>query len=267
VPQGMSQEEHAEVWGKLETRLSRHTKHDEDLSRLEQEERDERHRIGQRELTLSFLKGEEVDLVAALEADDISDSWALTHREDAARRGPSHDRPDIRAFYELNLLDYSEEEIMEDDDLTYATRATLVDTRRELQEDQGNWRNTQQGQEAARRIKTAVGLPDGFVVQGMQGSMLREANEALTEFYNEVEGLPLEQRVIKAPEIADRIVIRVDARKAGDELPLAISKLESAQRELNNLPEESNQRKVAENNVARKQKVVDDLQRRIERGR
>lgn len=267
IPEGISPEEHDKLWSDLEARYSRHMKHEEDSRAEEEAARKERHRLGKAEITLQMMRGEPVDLQAAIAADQVPSDWALTQESRAAQRGPAFDDEATKAFYTLNLLDYSEQEIMEDFDLTPETRAALVMERRELLDDQEAWQSTQAAREAQRRIRTMVGIPEGIVVSGMQNSLMREANEALTQFYAEVEALPPEQRAAKTLEIADRIVVRIDADRALDEIESARTTLDRLQQDLSALDEGGDRYKTKLRQVERKRRQIEDLQRRADRGR
>ena len=261
VPEGMSQEEHSSVWGKLETRLSRHNKHQEDADAAADAEREARHEAGKRDVGLRMLKGEDVDLAAEVEADNIDVDWAIKQEQRAAVRGPAYDNEQVAAFYKLDLLTWTEEEILEDNDLTMETRAALVEERRALLEDMGDWRNSNPGKEALRRVKNAVGIPEGIIIAEMKSGLVRDVGEALTELYDEVESLPVEKRTSEVLAVADKIVKRVDRRRAADDLIDAEEKLAQAEDEA--ATKTGAQQEVALKRVERWKREIAKLEKRL----
>jgi len=266
VPANMSAETHTEVWIKLEQRLSRRVKHDEDTQALKDSERKERHREGKIEATLALMAGDEIDLRKMVDEDRLNPDWALEMEKRAKDSGPAFDDELTAAIYSIDPLGFTEDEILDDVSLTYETRVGLVQKRRELVEDQENWVGTQQGRQAIRMIRTALGIPEGISVPGMTNQQKHEAEETLTEHYDTVEAFPPEQRAGKAIEIARNIVKRVKGRRAEEDIPKARQMLEQRRKKLGEAKGEE-ARATLQQQVTLFESRLADLERRASNAR
>jgi len=124
----------------------------------------------------------------------------------AQAEGPAFSDGVAMVGYKADLLSFTESEIMTDKRLKMSDRIQILDEHRKLTEDKSNWRSTMEGREGARRINASLGIVKG--VQGIRVTQddARRADLALTRYFNEVNMLPLEERRVKAPEIADNLV-------------------------------------------------------------
>lgn len=192
---------------------SRHKVADE-TERLAKADTARRYAKTEREVTLSALEGTLTteQLTQHLEADTISPSLARTMDKIASASGVINDDLAVKLDYSLDLLAVSETDIAQDDRLTRETRISLVQERRKLEDDAGNWKRTQNGSEATRRIKAEFGMVDGLIAQ-LDPEKAKRAGNALTELYETIEALPVEQRAGAAVDAADGIISRL---KKGD---------------------------------------------------
>lgn len=119
------------------------------------------------------------------------------------------DRDDPKAAFtaRVNLLDLEEADIATLQGLTYKTRSELILKRRE--EAQG-WKGTQAAKEAKDRIDRALGLPEnGFLSGLLSGAELNKREQALGEFYDQIDALPPAERQAAVLRISGEIVSKV----------------------------------------------------------
>jgi len=138
----------------------------------------------------------------------------LKFQKPAASVGPAVSEGHALLAYKLDVLRYSELEIVTDKRLSQEDRASLIEGRRGLEKDKGNWRNSPEGKESVRRISFAFKIPPGADLSKIKDEELNRADFALTQFYNEINQLPLEERQMKSVEVANRIVKDVNAEAA-----------------------------------------------------
>ncbi len=144
-------------------------------------------------------------LVDKLKSDSINPTLARTLEKTAKAKGVKIDDAAQVLEYALDLLDYSEQDIAIDNTLTRETRLKLIKDRRSLVEDKGNWRNSQSGREAVRRIKAEFGMVNGLIAQ-LNPEVAKKAGRVLTSLFETIEALPLEQRISEAVKIADVLI-------------------------------------------------------------
>lgn len=135
--------------------------------------------------------------------------------------GPDTDNWPEYVQISTNLESFTEADILTNGMLTRDTRIKLVAMRRQVMDDvassgdkAANWRGTQEGREAVRRITSANAGAMTFSAFGA-GSSDKEINSMLTRFYDEVEKLPLEQRRGQSLSIANKLVEEYNASKGG----------------------------------------------------
>jgi len=176
-----------------------------------------RYALGEREATLLFMQGRlspEI-LERMVEKDYLDPGISRQLLSAAAKGGPVNDNPHALAEYKLDPMARSEREIATDSRLTMDTRLKLIDERRQREKDASDWRNTQSGKEAVRRIKGEFGLVDGLISQ-LDPEIAKRANYALTRLYETVEQLPLKERASKSIEISEQVIktyVRADAER------------------------------------------------------
>lgn len=90
-----------------------------------------------------------------------------------------------------NLLHYTEQDIATNSKLSWKERGDLILKRRE--EAQG-WKGTQAAREGEARIDRSLGIVPGTMIQALPDSVKTARDNALTQWYNTVDGLPAEER-------------------------------------------------------------------------
>ena len=152
--------------------------------------------------------------------DDMNPDLARQFAETVRKGGPGTD--DESAILEYNvdgLENVSENDIARDDRLTFDTRKELILDRRKIVDDAENWRKTQEGGEAVRRIKGEFGILGQLEsALDLTGDEKRKVNRVLTNFYNQVEKLPLEEREGEAVKIADELIRGIRSGEANADI-------------------------------------------------
>jgi hypothetical protein len=182
-------------------------------SDLEQKQRWE---LGDNLATNSMLDGKLTvsKLSDMLDNDELDPSVARTLYNELQS---GNDRPDDsreRFRVETALLETSEDDIAKDSRLSWSTRRELILKRREQM---NGWRGTQQAREGAERIDRALNILPGTPVAAQSEEFLRKRERALTEWYNEIDGMPPEKRQAAIISVADRIIETQIRRQATDD--------------------------------------------------
>lgn len=232
-PKDLSPEEHQTILGKMLNRLADQHRIEDTQQELDDDTRKERHRIGEQIATLAMLRGElGPEMLEEMVANDELDPGIVSRFEERSHSlGPSFDNENIKLMYRIAPETFTEQEILDEPTLTSATKADLIELREETVGDLEDWRNTQQGTEAARRIKNELGIPDGIAIANMTQQAVKEAGQALTEFYETVDSLPLEERRAKAVEVAEDVIARIRDQKNRDSAARKRRKLDALRRE------------------------------------
>ena len=227
-PLHMSPEEHQEALGKMFSRLSDKQRLEDEAETIESNERVERHREIERELTLIDLRGSLTpELVEQMvENDDIDSGRTDYWLERANDPGPRFSDTGVDFVYDTSLMAFTEEEIADESKLTKERRAELIQQRRDMVADAEDWRGTQQGQEGARRIRNELGLADGIMLSGSGDKLVKQAGRALSDYYNMVETLPLEQRQAKAIEMSEEVITKIQASRQDEKMEKAQTRLD-----------------------------------------
>lgn len=190
-----------------------------------------RHQAGDRAATTELLAGNltQSKLLAMIEDDQLSPATTRTLLNEL-QSGDRVAKSDPRelARVELNLMTETEEDILENQSLTWADRSTLIQKRRDEAE---GWKGTQTAKEAFDRIDRALGIAPGINSKMLSEEEARQRDEALTELYDVVNALPEDQRqgqiMAKAQEvIANRI--RATARNEAERLRGALERYRTA---------------------------------------
>ncbi len=162
-----------------------------------------------------------------VEKEEIDPKVAAKYKKAATLDGPEFSDQIAINEIKADILAISEFDIQTDPRISRVDRDLLVEERRTIEEDKANWRGTQNGREGARRINQAFGIIKGVDTR-ISKEKAQRAGMVLTRYFNEVEGLPLEEREVKTVEIADRLVKEVnneifvtDLEKAKDRLSKA----------------------------------------------
>lgn len=116
-----------------------------------------------------------------------------------------------KALFQLNILDDSitEDVIMERSDLSWADKRLLIEEKRKKLAD---FADTEVSQEARRRISAAFGGSDGFSIAFLEPDKAKQRGDALTLWWNWMQGLPPEKRDQNAMKLARDAIKQVNER-------------------------------------------------------
>lgn len=169
-----------------------------------------RYDAGNRTATAALLKGtlRQADLLRMVEDDAIDPDTARVLQNELTS-GPKEAKSDPKALMraEVDLLELDEQDILTNPNLSYDDKSRLILKRRE--EVQG-WRGSVPGREAVDRIDRSLGLVPGSIMNAALSDTERtKRDRAMTEFYNEVQALPPEEREAKAIAVAEQVITKV----------------------------------------------------------
>lgn len=172
--------------------------------------RQQRYNDGNRTATAALLDGtlRQSQLLQMVEDDQLDPDTARTLQNELTQ-GPREAKSDPKALMraEVDLLDVTEQDILTNPNLSYADKSRLILKQRE--EVQG-WRGSVPGREAVDRIDRSLGLVPGSIMNAALSEVDRTRRErAMTEFYNEMQTLPPEEREAKAIAISEQVIGKV----------------------------------------------------------
>lgn len=190
--------------------------------------------------------------------DDAIDPNRATALQNELTSGSHFNDDEERAYVELTLLDYTEEEIFENSKLSWKTRRELIEKRKQLAT---TWRGTQQAREGAERIDRALRILPGTPAGMLDAQTAKQRETALTAWYDTVEALPEAERQAKAIEIAEDItdkVIRGNNVRKIESLKKRLERIKSDAGSVDEMGEQ--QRKDYEAEIARREAQIKALE-------
>ena len=268
VLEAAGSEDEREKYRSLFARLNSQARAADDLSnRAEEDARKERHRQGEQDATSLWLDGSLTPegLQKMVDADQIPASVARA----LSRERPSDRADGLALDYQAvvqNPLGYTLQDIL-DLDLPAADIRRLITVRDAAEADAENWRGSQDGREAVRRINAAAGLEGTLMDQLLNGptdAQKQQANRALTVFYQMVDGLPLEARAEQLMGIADDIVQGMEAEEAREKLPAARKAVERAREQVAQYSENTEPHSLATDRLQELISEVQQLEKRVQ---
>lgn len=143
---------------------------------------------------------------------------------------PGADDPAVLLEYQVDTLDFTESEIIQDSRLTHKTRAQVIDRRRKLEEDASNWRNSQNGKEGIRRIMATFGMVEGMIAD-LNPELATRAGRIVSTWHDTIDALPLEQRAPQALEIADKLIKQIEDEDKRKDIESARQRLQALRKE------------------------------------
>lgn len=157
-----------------------------------------------RDLTSALLQGKltlaKIDEAVRLRGLNPSRATALAEKLNA---GPGGDDDRERFRVETNLLTYTREEIANNPRLSWDTKRTLIE---KLDSRLGGWQDSNQSQEARRRIDNSLGIVQGIPNPLLTAEIAAKRGEALTAWYDAMALVPPAERDAKALTIADQVI-------------------------------------------------------------
>ena len=183
----------------------------DDLRKRDDDARKARWRTGEQKIASLDLEGALIveHLQEMVDNDELDPKIADKYKKNALLDGPEFSDQIAMNVIEADLLGVTEFDIQTNPDLSRPDRNRLLEKRRALEEDKGNWKATQNGREGARRINSAFGIIKGVDTR-ISKEKAQRAGMVLTRYFNEIENLPVEEREHKSVEIADRLVKEVN---------------------------------------------------------
>ncbi len=167
----------------------------------------DRHEAGDRDATVKALRGELGlgDLQRMIASDNLSPETGRT-LANMMKAGSAVNDPQTEFNYRTNLASFTEEEITGAPGLSWDKKADLIEKRRQMN---GTWQDSNEYQEAARRIDRALRIPPGTVIQTLDQDTLRRRGEALASLYDKVNEFPLGERRDRAISTANLVIEEV----------------------------------------------------------
>lgn len=173
---------------------------EEDAQRQRQEEGNQR--------ATSLLLGGQLrrsTLKQMIDDGDIDPDRALTLAnalESSAAGGGESDGREL-LHTRINLLSMTEDEILQNPHLSTKDKGDLILKRRE---ESTGWKATQAAREGEDRIDRALGIPPGAMLALLPPDEAQKRDRARTDWYNQVEALPPDQREGSAIAVAEEVI-------------------------------------------------------------
>lgn len=166
-----------------------------------------RYEVGDREATAALFSGELTTgkLREMVVQQRLDPSRATALANELTSGGAAADDPKEAFHVRTNLLKYTDEEIQTNSRLTWETRAELLLKKRE---EETTWKGTQAAREADSRIERALGILPGTMVQSLSDEQKEQLDQAKTEWYNEIDKLPPEERQGSVLGVAEDVIGR-----------------------------------------------------------
>jgi len=189
-----------------------------DIRKAKQEEH-MRFEVGDRNATSDLLAGRltQKKLYDLTQSQNLSPEVARTLYNELQKGDPGIDDSRVAFDVRTNLLHYSEQEIASMPGLKWGTRGDLLLKRRE---EAAGWKGTQAAREGEARIDRALGIVPGTMIQTLPDDVKTQRNQALTEWYNQVELLPPAERqgavISKSEEVIGTYIRKAKSIEAQD---------------------------------------------------
>lgn len=213
---------------------------------------------GEKEATQQLLRGTlTVNTLERMVADDRLDPSVARSMRAALKEGAGQvsDQRE-KALVEIDLLNYSEEDIRDNSRLSWDDRADLIAKRRSQAT---GWRDTNAAQEAAGRIDRALGIVPGTMAVTLTDEQKSQRGRAMTQWYDAVEALPDADRSAQILPLANEVIKQVITGNDASELARLEQRLEQFTAGKNPEDMGANERKVYDDTVARLRQRIDKL--------
>jgi hypothetical protein len=172
---------------------------------------------GDRVATSALLSGSltRSNLLHMVQGGDLDPSVGRVLLNELQSGDPGVSDPQAKFHVETNLLSTTEDDIRTNSALSWKDRGELILKRRE--EGKG-WKGTQAAKEGGDRIDRALGLLPGTNTKMLTPEEAGQRDTALTEWYNQIESLPPEQRDAQVIPVAEQVAEKYIKRNAAIEL-------------------------------------------------
>lgn len=198
---------------------------DRKLIRLKQEKNESDFKKNtKKNLQTKLLNGilTQKDLDEAAKYNGITLSEYDNFLERISTPGATSDDNSTYLFYRRNIDTASEEEILDDENLTKATKVELLNLidanekqakldikeQEKIAKEQANWQGAKEGKQAIFEIKENFGIRDGAIMSkaDINNDNGKDYLTLRTMLFDEVESLPLEERIPKSLIIGRRLL-------------------------------------------------------------
>lgn len=179
-----------------------------------------RYEAGDRNATADLLSGTltERKLLTAVTSQDLKPEVARTLLNELQKGDSGVDDSEEAFAVKTDLLHYTESDIATNSKLSWKTRGEMILKRRELAD---GWRGTQAAREGEARIDRALGIVPGTIIQLLPDDVKKQRQQALTNWYNVVDGMAPADRqnnvIGMADEMARQYIRKNKSTEAGDQ--------------------------------------------------
>lgn len=169
----------------------------------------ERYELGDRTATAQLLAGTltQKNLLDMVTSQNLKPETARTLLNELEKGDTAKD--DQKAVFDIktdpDFLNMTDQDIASKSGLTWKTKADLIEERNKLSL---GWRGTQQAKEGSERIDRALGIVPGTQMQALSDDQKRQRQQALTTWYDQVDGLEPGQRQGQAISTAENVIGR-----------------------------------------------------------
>lgn len=253
----MSDSEKVQFVGSLLERLNLHQAMESEKAQTDNARLKAQYQQGEKQATELLLQGRlTMPTIEKMVEDDQLDPGVARSLRNELKAGGARIDDDAEAFkVASSLLDYTEDEIAKNPRLSWDTRLKMLEKRRSMV---GGWQDTNEVQEARRRIDAELGIVPG-TQQNLSDEAGRRRGRAQTELYNRLKALPDAERRAKAIETAEAVIQQTMRDKATVDLQRTRDRLARRRKELETISG-GNARKVAEDDIARLEAQVKKLE-------
>lgn len=209
----LADDEKQQLVGELFTRLNRHQALQQEQAQTDETSRKLVYDQAERNLTRLWMAGKlTVDVLTAYNDQGVASPETVQKFYGRLRENPdAPSDPRVKALLSLNILDadITEDVIMDRGDLSWPDKQKLIEERRKKLAD---FADTEISQEARRRISAAFGGSDGFSIAFLEPDKAKQRGDALTLWWNWMNGVPPEKRDEVALTLAQDAVKQVAGR-------------------------------------------------------
>ena len=184
-----------------------------------------------RDMTLLLFNGKltMTKLAEAVGKRGLSPSRATALAE-KLNAGPGADDARERFKVETNLLTLTAKDIENNPRLSWETKRVLTE---KLNSQLGGWQDSNQSQEARRRIDNSLGIVQGIPNPLLTAEIAAKRGEALTVWYDTMLQMPPAERDARALQIADQVINTTTSKfKAKNDVNRLTNRLSRLQKQL-----------------------------------
>lgn len=162
----------------------------------------------------------------SFKANDLSLSDYDRLTKAVANPGTKYDHEPTYLKTSRYLAEISEEEIIGQENLTYATRRKLIGDRKVALSKRLRWTTTENGREALRRIKSKFGILEGTLMAQVdfENKNMKNYDKMHQELYDSIMELPEDQRENKALGLATGLISQYEEIKKSEALESKLKK-------------------------------------------